>query len=370
MNKTIKVIKEFMALGLFILIFCVTIAGRQSAARGICSALTFSVSSLIPSVMPFMFLSTMYSGLPCSSLLCRILSPITRHIFRLPAICGNTVFFGLTCGYPVSAKLSSLLLQSGQLSEKDAKRAACCLLNPGIPFCVLFMGGVILDDITLGWIIYGSITVADIFLLFLSGLKSSVPPKTPLTFECSDFTASLKNAVDSTVKACLTMSIYIILFRGFIQMLLDLGIFAFINSHLHIPHITVTDQTSLLAFMFEVTFGINVGSDLNADPAIFAFGAALGGICVLLQTLSFFPKNSVSFGKMLLFRSAAGGISVLLVKLSMIFYSPSSEIFSTIERVFPVGTKGNLTASLCMMLLFTVYALTGEKIQVDKKRKI
>lgn len=364
-------IYNILCLSAFALVFASAIIWRKSASHGIYLGITYSISSLIPSIMPFMFLSSLFTECSCSEIVCRFFAPVMKFVFRLSPGSAPAVIFGLTCGYPVGAKLTSRLLETNKISADEAKRLTLFVLNPGIPFCVLFFGGVILSDMTKGLMVYLAIIISNIISGFILGLKAP-KNKANAAFNHSsrtDFSLAAKSAMDSTVRACLNMSVYIIIFRGFIAILHDSGLFAYINRAVRLPFLTSTENAGILSFLLEVTTGMDDAIKLRLPLAIFAFGLAFGGICIHLQSFSFFRNKPCGFLEYFFIRLANGVLSVLILRLISFFYKPEVQVFSTIGTKIFGGIKGSFIGSVCLLMLFGAYILAGEKITVAKVSK-
>ena len=121
-KKAAKNIQYIFFALVFLLVLTALVIYRGDVSKGIYRGISYSMSILIPSIMPFMFVSGLFSALPCSAVLCKIVSPITRYVFKLPECTAPAIIFGLTCGYPVGAKLSAELLKREQITPDEAGR--------------------------------------------------------------------------------------------------------------------------------------------------------------------------------------------------------------------------------------------------------
>ena len=70
----------------------------QSAAAGAQTGLSFCAQVLIPSLFPFMVLSSFVVKSGLSSFLSKPLKPITQHLFHLPGCTGATIVMALVGG--------------------------------------------------------------------------------------------------------------------------------------------------------------------------------------------------------------------------------------------------------------------------------
>src|SRR5699024_9602966 len=132
---------------------------------------------LVPSLFPFLVLASFLARSPAGDVLGRLLTPLLRWGFRLPACCGGTVLLGLLGGYPAGARGISLLLAQGRLTQSQAARALGFCVNPGAAFLVTYVGGGLLGDASLGWALFFSVTGSSLLLGVLSGLGQPLPPR-------------------------------------------------------------------------------------------------------------------------------------------------------------------------------------------------
>lgn len=107
---------------------------------GIASSLSYCLSALVPSLFPFMVLCGFAVESSAALWLSRPLGFCARYLFRLPDCCAAPVLMGLIGGYPAGARGTSLLLEKGRITEKEARRMLMFCVNPGLAFTVTYLG--------------------------------------------------------------------------------------------------------------------------------------------------------------------------------------------------------------------------------------
>ena len=104
---------------------------RTAAAAGVVSGIHTCLGTLIPSLFPFILLACLCTNSRAAQVLFRPLSPVMRHVFRLPACAAPAVLLGLTAGYPTGAKITANLYATGKLTGGAAVmllyRAGLCV---------------------------------------------------------------------------------------------------------------------------------------------------------------------------------------------------------------------------------------------------
>lgn len=362
MAKTVKSIKGIIESLLLVSVFAGLIVYREEISRGVWDGIIYSLSALLPSLLPFMFLSSVLSRRPLYGILCRALSPITRHLFRLPSVCGGAVISGLLFGYPVGAKMTAELFEGGEISRDEAARMLDFCVSPGIAFCILFLGGEVFGSFASGLLLFVSISISCIACGFVLSFGSVVPEKKKASVKQESFVVSLDHGIGSTARACLTMVMYIVVFRAAFALLEATKVTEGIPEKVR----------SILYFLLEVTAGINEAARACASVSIFAFGLGFGGICLIFQLLSFFRESPASFTAVLgarLFHGLLSGIIAhFLVKLFP-FTGKSLEVFSTNGVKIPGGMDAEPLGFAFLVLLFGAYILSGSKIGVEKRNK-
>lgn len=107
---------------------------RTAAAAGVVSGIHTCLGTLIPSLFPFILLACLCTNSRAAQELFRPLSPVMRHVFRLPACAAPAVLLGLTAGYPTGAKITANL--RGRKAHKGTGGAAVMLLyRAGLCVC-------------------------------------------------------------------------------------------------------------------------------------------------------------------------------------------------------------------------------------------
>ena len=109
---------------------------RTAAAAGVVSGIHTCLGTLIPSLFPFILLACLCTNSRAAQVLFRPLSPVMRHVFRLPACAAPAVLLGLTAGYPTGAKITANLYAAGKLTREQSARLLC-LLSSDFLSCLL-----------------------------------------------------------------------------------------------------------------------------------------------------------------------------------------------------------------------------------------
>lgn len=275
----------------------------------------YCLSSLVPSLFPFMVLSSFGVRSGAGAVLGRVLAPMTRHVFRLPKVCGATLLLSFVGGYPAGARAVSLLLEEGQITREQAARMMTFCVAPGAAFVVTFLGCGVLGDLAVGWLLFFSVTASGLLLGILTGFGKPLPQepaRASRETSGSPLIRSVADASSATVKMCGC----ILLFAGAMAILQGSGVFQTLATMA--ASTGLTDRASAgvcLSFLWEVTGGTGDAARLGASPTLYAFGLAFGGLCVHVQVFSFFPDFPLGKRRFFLCRFFHGLLSAGIFRL-------------------------------------------------------
>ena len=154
-----------------ILFLIVLISLPKACAEGISSGLESSAKILVPSLFPFMVLSSFIIRSGAYECTGKIFSPLAK-IFGLPKSAVSGVILSFIGGFPVGARCVKLLYESGEISEKQAERMMKFCVCSGASFLITAIGTIMLNNVMAGIILYASQIVSGIILGIVSGIFS------------------------------------------------------------------------------------------------------------------------------------------------------------------------------------------------------
>lgn len=338
---------------------CALIAFPHLVKKSVAESLLYCLTALVPSLFPFMVLTSFAVHSGAGEALGKPFGWIVRYLFRLPEVCAVPILLSFLGGYPAGARGASLLLRQGKISEEQAGRMMLFCVNPGIAFVVTFLGGGILKSFFLGWVLFWAVTLAGILLGILSGLRSPVPERTVQEASVASGGALIRSVSDAS-RSVMTMCACIVMFAGFTALLHGTGIFQILCRVLSaLPFFTPMESAVVLSFLLEVTGGVGAAQKLSVSPSFYAFGLAFGGLCVHLQVFSFFPKLPVKKTTFFLFRFchglAAQGIFLLIQRL---LPGGAAEAWAAAGGVRNISAfSGTLAGGLSLFLMCMAFLL-------------
>ncbi len=280
---------------------------------GISNGLNNTFSLLIPSVFPYIIISSLFLNTGALNIVSEITYKFIKKLTGISKNASGAYLLSLFCGYPTGAKLSSSLYNEKSISKYEMKKLFYFASVPGFGFCVSFLGLLYNDGIK----IYLSYILASVTINFILKNKG----KKEYLFEKKEdisynFSESLVESIRSSSKTMLEITGYVCFFSSLCEIIKKTEIIT--NNSL---------LSALLCGFLEITTGnAEIYNLINVYPYIkyiAVFLTGFGGMCVLFQSMSFDRKNN---------------ISILHFMLSRFIFSLFSLIFFIIFQ-FLGGTK-------------------------------
>lgn len=293
----------------YLLLILVILSRPDATFRYAYEGLYQWAAKMVPTLLPFMMISSImvYSGadLELGSMLSRILKKIYKYSsFGLYAI-----FMGFFCGFPMGAKVVSELYDNDKISKSEANTLLAFCNNIGPAYFV----GIIIPILhecgyqnTLPFVfgMYGIPAVYGIVMGFLHTdhhASNEIKPQSAQPH--SSLAATLKKSCMDNTQALIILGGYITFTNAF-RIFLDFMPF----SH---------NSKNVLSSFLEIIGGVQAIYTTTLIPAqkVFWMMTALcfGGVSCILQTSSFLEKSALSLEYYLKHK-------VLITLLSAIYY--------------------------------------------------
>lgn len=111
----------------------------QTVISGAAKGLLLWYRTVLPVLLPFLILSQILLESGLVRLLGTLLSPFLRPVFAIPEEAAFAVFGGFLCGYPVGAKLSFGLRDTGVITDAEAQYLLSFCNNASPMFVVSYL---------------------------------------------------------------------------------------------------------------------------------------------------------------------------------------------------------------------------------------
>ncbi len=330
---------------------CAFVACPDPCVQGALSGLRLCAAVIIPSLFPFLIVSTFAAASPSCCAAMRIFSPVMRHVFRLPACAVPAVVFGLFGGYPVGCSVAAQLFAQGRINAEQAQRITCFCVNAGPAFVITAVGAVMLGNARTGVTLFLSVLLSCIILGFLLGLTAHKPEKKA---EHENFiitnSQALVEAVESSAVTMLKICAWTVAFSCVSGIVSEFG----------------SDGGVMIVFncLSEVTAGC---AAVSQDGNLCSLAAILGwgGLCVGCQVLG----NVKSVGTRPLvffaFRAVNAGLSAVICGLLLELFPIEASAFSNVAAVTARRFSYSVPATAALVCLCAVFI-----IDLDRNKKV
>ena len=118
------------------------------------NGLKLCANTVIPSLFPFMVVSSLLVSSGVGIRICRPLSLPTRLIFGVGEGGACAFLLGAICGFPIGASVACSMYDKGIMSKKETERVLTFCNNPGSAFVISAVGVSLFGSFRLGVILY------------------------------------------------------------------------------------------------------------------------------------------------------------------------------------------------------------------------
>lgn len=280
----------------------------DAAAKFVSRGATLCIEKLIPSLFPFLVISSLLVSSGLDKPLGRTLGKPLAIILGISAEGACAVILGFICGFPVGAKCACGLMREGKISRAECERLLAVCSIPSPAFVIGVLGEDILGSRADGYRLWGSCAacalIVGLLLRFISPLpkRSALAPKSEREYK--SFGSLLTSAVKDGAKSMLYVCAFVIFFSSF------LGALDAVLSPLSLGK---TAGAILFGF-FELTSGAMRISDTAPDLrfALCALAAGWSGLSVHFQTMAICSDADIKFTLYLISHAVRAVIGLLV----------------------------------------------------------
>lgn len=311
---------------------------RESVSEGIKNGLAASGEILIPSLFPFMVLSSFAVDSGAFERISRFFSPVMKSLFRLPACCFSVLFFGFVGGYPVGTRLIATLYEKGEVSKDDAVHLVSFCVNAGPAFVVTAVGESMLGSRKAGFVMLISSSVASLLTgIVYARFREQVFEKVHRKTSENGISDALVGSVRSASSGILSICSWVLIFSAFTSVA---GFF-------------IENKTAMMIFssVSEVTTGVSAAAELGGIP-LAAACISFGGLSVMCQLLPVIKKCGVKAKTYLSFRILNSVLTFITTKIILCFTDVYTDVFGYgTVRLF----SNNAPASAALLIMCALF---------------
>ena len=195
---------------------------RAAAVR----ALSLCAGTVIPSLFPFLALSSLLIALGFGQWLSPYLSGLMTPLFRLPGQASGPLLLGLVGGYPIGAQSAAELYRQGLLTKDEAERLLAFCNNSNPIFLISVLGSGIFGSVRTGvwlWLIHLISAVLTGLLFRGSGTVSRRSAARPIPCRVVSLSSAVVSSVRSAADGMLSVCAFVTLFYVLVSPLAGLS---------------------------------------------------------------------------------------------------------------------------------------------------
>ncbi len=330
----------------------IVIIRADKAVDGMLSGLGMCANVVVPSLFPFLVISSFVAKFGFTGGFYSFADRIMRFFFRLPGDAAVAVVFGLFGGFPVGCSTAAQLYSDGRINSEQAQRLTLFCVNAGPGFAVTAVGVAMLGNAKLGMVLFLSLCLSSVIIGFLLRFTALPPERKTLTSDAGTLVSeALVSATEQGAKAMLRICAWVLLF--------SCG-FALLND----THISENIKTAVKCVV-EVTSGCKSASETGN---IYAVAATLGwsGLCVLCQVMGDLKKIGTPVPFFLAFRAVHAGLSAVVCRILLYLFPSAVSVFSSFTgQTSAEMFSASAPAAVALMCLCAVFV-----VDLDRNRKM
>ncbi len=262
--------------------------------------------NIVPSLFPFMTVSTMLVGSGVLNVFSKRFSGITNKI-GIQSSAFQAFIVGILSGFPVGAGMIEELYKKNEIEKSNVSYAAaiCSFCSP--IFMLSTVGLRFFGSIKIGIILMAVHYVSFLMTVLLIRNKNFVRNdvvKIVNTETHISFGKLLALSVEKSAKSVINVGGYIVLFSVLIEIISKTGIFK--------NNIIGAVVSSLLELSNGCAYAASACISNAIKFAFVCFAVSWGGLCVICQISGFISECGVSSRKLLIFKAVQGVIAFIL----------------------------------------------------------
>lgn len=348
-----------LCFGVFFVLFML-MRFPESAAQGISDGIDLSLGTLIPTLYPFLVVSSLITEADIFEKISSPLGKVVNLLFRLDGKCIATIILSMIGGMPVGCKMACELYENGSISRSQSQRLMLFCFCCGPAFTISSVGIFMLSSKSAGIVIYASLLISAVIVGILSRFfneDDNIYRGNITKSESRVFSSALVKAVSSGTTAMISICAWVMLFSCINRLIETMPIGA---------------SAKLFSYcMLEVTNGVKISAGYLKLPLIAGI-ISFGGVCAHCQVMSYLMKVRMKYKYFLVSRIVSGALSVIICNLLLEFFPVTYEVFSMGTLPGETVSGKSVSVSVAMMFLAGLFLLgdnTVIKLKIKKDHR-
>lgn len=323
----------------------------EAVTQGVTDGLKISFNVILPSLFPFMVLSSYTVKAEALSFMYKIFYPITKFILRQPICTVPVIIMGLAGGFPVGTKMTYLLLEKGQITKNQAGRLCMFCVNGGPAFVITAVGVNMLGSAKAGVIIFASLCISSLILGFATSFfDDKKHAEKCIENSAQSPLAALSASVTDGMQSILGICSWVVLFSGLTEC---------------IKAVAISDTAySGLVSVLEVTKGCTLIAGKMGLPVL-AAAIGFGGFCVHCQIFSYIKAAELKYSHFFAGRVLCAALSAVICHLLLLFFPVDVTTAAINTDISSAAFSVSLPAFIALTIMCIVMIF-----DIDTKKKV
>lgn len=359
-----KKLKSPLCILSLLLLTCAILVFSGACTDGVRSGLENVSRLLIPSLFPFMVLSSFFIRSGIYKQIGRLLSPVTGFLFCLPGEACAGIILSFVGGYPVGARCVRLLYEEKSITAKQAEQMMLFCICSGPAFLITGVGTLLTGSPTAGIILYASQLVSGLLLGIVSGriYRSEYPlPEKSL----QKHTEPSTGLIDSFILSCadgagaiLQLTAMVVFFSMLLSLSRQTGVSEALCRLLEFTGLEHPQAEAAFPIILEVTAASKTICSNGCSLSVMAFASGFGGLCVLLQIFSMLKGVPVSRLRITAFRLINAALSAFIVYVYCLISRRPSPVFMLFGNMSAELTSTSAAGAIALVVMSAVFVLS------------
>ncbi len=322
MKKTLK----FIFLLIFTLLIVSAVYFCQNLKTAVYNSLIYCGSSLIPSLIPMMFITF------------TLINSGALFWLPKPLVWLFVFFINSISGYPSSGKIYNSLASTGFLKKDIAERLVPTTVCAGPAFIINFIGYGIFNSKLLGVLLYASLVLSNFIIFIIRGGYKLKLSKTSGVCTNKLIVISAKESIEAITGICS----YVIIFSAISEIIYScFGEIA----------------KTIFIYITEITGAVTSCDNIYKICALLSFG----GICVLMQILSLTPDLKLKVMDYFKIRLLSCVFSLIILKILLTLIPIKIPSFTNLEGATVISHNSGKTYFITLILTLITLLISFNK---------
>ncbi len=357
MYVVLKINKFFLLVFIFFFSFAVFFYS-DAVKLGVSNGISLCLNILIPSLFPFMFISSLVVQSNIFDNPSRVSKYISGKFLRLPACCISVIILSLIGGYPTAANSIKNLIKQGKINKNQAERMTYFCVSAGPAYVVNVVGVGVFSSFKLGVILFLAQLFSFFIIIILFNLNSNnfnLANNHIVESSYKSFSELVVDSCKDCVLSMLNVCSFVMLFSAFIAIVDSCNIINLAVKLLQLSKASEAVLFSAISCMIEISTGTSIAANYGLSPSFFSFFLGFGGVCVFFQIFSLLRGIRINKLKFIVAR-------FLQAVLAMLFSYILIKVFpcevSTISIERSTMSSNSVHGSLALVFMSFVFLIS------------